>query len=397
MNEEQLKAMFEQLGKANEEFKSAHKKELEEIKAKGSASTETAGKVEKINDAISSLEEEIKHMKVAMNRTSQGNSTSEKSAYAKELTSYLRKGNSVNIETMRNEFKEMSVMIDEDGGFLVTPEMSSEIITKVFESSPMRQLASVQNISSDSLEMLNDLEEIESGWVGEKQARPVTDTAKLKMIKIPVHELYAQPSATQKILDDASINVESWLAGKAAEKFVRDEATAFVNGDGSGKPKGFLSYGAGDGFGLVQQITTAASNVLAADDMIEICYALKGAYKSNAAWAMQRNTAKLLRKFKDLDGQYLWQPGLNGASQSTFLGHAIYEFNDMPAMTGTDNSKLPIAFGDFRQGYQIVDRTGVRVLRDPYSNKPFVLFYFTKRVGGAVKNFEAIKLLKIKA
>jgi HK97 family phage major capsid protein len=308
-----------------------------------------------------------------------------KAEYKKEFNQFMRKG---------TEMKAMSVNSDEDGGYLVTPEMSSEIVTKVFESSPMRAIASVQVISSDALEMMEDLELIQSGWVGETQPRGNTDTAKLKMIKIPTHELFAQPLATQKLLDDAAVNVESWLAGKASQKFALDEATAFVSGNGVGKPKGFLAYDAGSGFNQVEQQESAGSGVIVGDDLIDVQALLKEPYQKGAVWMAQRQTIKVFRKLKDSQGRYLWEPGLNGAQQPTLLGAPVYQANDMAAYA---NGALAVAYGDFKAGYQIVDRIGIRVIRDVYTNKPFVLFYTTKRVGGAVKNFEAIKILKVKA
>jgi HK97 family phage major capsid protein len=304
------------------------------------------------------------------------------------MNSYLRKGAS------ELELKAMSVDSDEDGGFLVTSQTSSEIIKKVYESSPIRQLASVQTISTDALEILEDLDEVGSGWVGETQPRGETGTPKLKKIVIPVHELYAQPKATQKLLDDAAVNVEMWLADKVSEKFARDEATAFMTGDGVLKPKGILAYDAGTGFNQVEQIETAAVGTVGADDLIELAYSLKEAYKNGASFLAKRAVIKQFRKLKDLQGRYLWEPGLNGAAQSTLLGFPVYEANDMMAVA---NGALPVAFGNFRAGYQIVDRIGIRVIRDIYSAKPHVLFYTTKRVGGGVKNFEAIKLLKVKS
>jgi len=386
MNEELLKLQKEQ-AQAFDAFKAAHKQEIE---TKGAEHTQ---KVKELNDKLSDLDAQIAQVKSAMNRAAQnqnsnGNHPDEKAAkYAEAFKNYVRKG-------VDFDAKAMSVNSDEDGGYLVTPEMSAEVIKKVYESSPIRMLASVQKISSDSLEILEDLDEIESGWVGETQPRGETSTAKLKMIKIPVHELFAQPLATQKLLDDAAINVEAWLSGKVAEKFARDEASAFVSGNGIGKPKGFLSYDNGTGFNQVEQSESAASGTITADDIIELNYKLKGAYKMNASFLAQRETIKIFRKFKDTQGRYLWEPGLNGEAQSTLLGAPVYEANDMEAYAG---GKLAVAFGDIKQAYQIVDRIGIRVIRDVYSKKPFVLFYTTKRVGGAVKNFEAIKLLKVKA
>lgn len=385
MNE--LEKKLQEISEAHVAFKTAHEAALK------TNSAEAKAKADEMNEKLSSLDAELKAVKAAAARGNQANGANQdlteaeqKTAeYKKNFNGFLRKG---------QEFKANSVNSDEDGGYLVTPEMSSEIVTKIYESSPIRQLASVQVISSDALEIMEDLELIQSGWVGEMQPRGNTDTAKLKMIKIPTHELFAQPLATQKLLDDASINVEMWIAGKAAQKFALDEATAFVSGDGVGKPKGLLSYAAGTSFGQVEQQETSTSLAIKADDLIDLNYLLKADYKKNGAWLAKRQVIKEFRKLKDTQGRYLWEPGLNGAAQATLLGSPVYEANDMSDLAANN---LAVAFGDFKAGYQIVDRIGIRVVRDIYTNKPFVLFYTTKRVGGAVKNFEAIKLLKIKA
>jgi len=390
-----MEELMKELQQAFAEFKKTNDARLKAIESKGYAPADVEEKTNRLNDEITRLEGELKKVQTAMNRSGQGAGGNEgaadekKAAYKKALNSYLRKG----VE-MPAEVKAMTVDSDEDGGFFVTPEMSSEIVTKVFESSPIRQLASVQTIGSDSLEIIEDLDEAGSGWVGEVQARPETDTPQIKKIIIPVHELYAQPKASQKFLDDASVNVEAWLAGKVAEKFARDEATAFVGGDGVARPKGLLSYANGTGFNQVEQIETAGSGVVAADDLIEIDNALKGAYRNGAVWLMKRQSIKVIRKLKDTQNNYLWQPGLNGGTQSVLLGSPIFEADDMPAVAA---GNLSMIFGNIRQAYQVVDRIGIRTLRDPYSAKPFVLFYTTKRVGGGVKNFEAFKILKVKA
>jgi HK97 family phage major capsid protein len=390
----ELERKMTELHEAFAEFKKQNDARIKEIETKGSTTGERIAKIDSLNETISRIEGEMKSIQTSMNRTggfdaSAQNPQSEKEEKAlAAFNKYLRKG----LETP--ELKAMSVDSDEDGGFLVTSAMSSEIVKKVFESSPVRQVASVQTISTDALEILQDLDELESGWVGETQVRNETQTPKLKKIVIPVHELYAQPKATQKLLDDAAVNVESWLAEKVAEKFARDEATAFVKGDGTAKPMGFLSYPTGTGYGQIEQVETAGSLAITGDDLIELSYSLKEAYKNGAAWMAKRQIIKEFRKFKDLQGRYLWEPGLNGSTQSTLLGFPIYEANDMGDKVAAG---LPVAFGNFRQGYQIVDRIGIRVIRDIFTAKPHVLFYTTKRVGGAVKNFEAIKLLKVKA
>ena len=315
-------------------------------------------------------------------------------AYKQAFQTYMRKGEQI---MGAQEAKALSVGSDPDGGFVVNPDMSGRIVTRVFETSPMRAYASVQVISTDALEGLFDLNEASSGWVGETEARPETGTPALGKWRIAVHELYAMPSATLKLLDDAEIDMESWLASKVADKFARDEAAAFVNGNGVGKPRGFLSYAGGTTLpGTIERIKTGANGAFVAapnggDALIDALYGLKSPYRVNATWFMNRSTAKLVRKLKDTDGAYLWAPGIVAGQPATLLGYPVASFEDMPdPATGS----LSIAVGDMRAAYQIVDRAGIRTVRDPYSAKPYVQFYTTRRVGGDVVNFEAIKLLE---
>jgi HK97 family phage major capsid protein len=316
-------------------------------------------------------------------------------AYKAAFDRFLRKGEEVmSVE----ERKALSVGTDPDGGYVVNPDLSGRIVARVFETSPMRAYASIQVISTDALEGLFDLNEASSGWVGETQARAETNTPELGKWRIPVHELYAKPAATQKILDDASINMEAWLASKVAEKFARDEANAFVVGNGVGKPRGFLTYANGTTLpGTIEQFKTGANAALASspdggDALINALYGLKQQYRANATWYMNRATTSLVRKAKDSDGAYLWSPGIQAGQPATLLGYPVAAFEDMPSPA---TSSLSIAVGDMREAYQIVDRIGIRTLRDPYSSKPYVEFYTTKRVGGDVVNFEAIKLIRM--
>jgi HK97 family phage major capsid protein len=271
---------------------------------------------------------------------------------------------------------------------------------KVFETSPMRAYASVQVISTDALEGLFDLNEASSGWVGETDTRTETNTPALGKWRIPTHELYAKPTATQKLLDDAEINMEAWLAGKVAEKFARDEATAFVTGSGINRPRGFLTYASGTTLpGTIERFITGVNGAFAAapnggDVLINALYGLKAQYRANATWFMNRATTTLTRKLKDTDGAYVWSPGIAAGQPATLLGYPVASFEDMPD-PATDS--LSIAVGDMREAYQIVDRIGIRTLRDPFSSKPYVEFYTTKRVGGDVVNFEAIKLIEFTA
>lgn len=297
--------------------------------------------------------------------------------------------------------KALSVGSDTDGGYVVDPDTSGRVVGRVFETSPMRQYATIQTIGTDALEGLHDTDEAASGWVGETEARSETGTPTLDKWRIPVHEQYAKPKATQKLLDDASINMESWLAMKIADKLGRTENTAFVTGDGIGKPRGFTTYSdyASAGvfeLGAIEQFGTGVSGDFAAapaggDVLIEALYGLKMQYRNNATWFMNRSTTSEVRKLKDSDGAYLWQPGIAAGQPASILGYPMASFEDMADIAA---NSLSIAVGDMREAYTIVDRIGIRVLRDPYSAKPYIEFYTTKRVGGDVVNFEAIKLIK---
>lgn len=352
------------------------------------------GKLLAINAKIDELSEFKAKAEAAINRTNKGNEGEKENAsdveYKSAFNGWARKGKESDIL----EQKALSVGSEANGGYLVTPTMSTEIIKFLYETSPMRQVASVQTISSDTLEIMTDMGEVNSGWVAETQARPETNTPQLGMRTIPVHEIYANPSITQKLLDDANINVESWLAGKIADKFARDENTAFINGDGVGKPRGILTYAAGTNVNAaqVQRILSGASGAITADSILRLFYALKDGYVNNAAFMMNRSLIQAVRLLKDTTNQYIWQQGLVAGAPDVLLGKPIVTASDMPTLQ--TNGLLTMAFGDFRQAYQIVDRIGIRTLRDPFTKKPFVLFYTTKRVGGDVKNFEAYKILE---
>lgn len=292
------------------------------------------------------------------------------------------------------ETKALSVGSNPDGGYLVPTAISNRIIQTIRETSPMRELATIETIGTDSIEISIDINDLDAGWVGEEQDRAETSTPQVGVQKIAVHELYAKPKATQKVLEDAAINVEAWLAGKIADKFARTEATAFISGNGVGRPRGILSYAAGSGREKLPQIVSGNATLVTADSIVGLPYELKSAYLGNASWLMKRSTVQAVMLLKDGQGQYLWRPGLVAGQPSTLGGYAVRMADDMP-IVGAGN--LPIAFGDFRRGYTIVDRLGIVTLRDPYSAKPFVEFYSRKRVGGAVTDFDAIVLMKVAA
>lgn len=320
-------------------------------------------------------------------------------AYKAAQSQWLRKN--ANALT-QEETKALAAGVQPDGGFLVTPDVSGRIVTRIFETSPIRQIAGQQTISTDRLKGLKDLDEAASGgWVSETGTRSTSATPQVGEWEIPVHEVFAQPAATQVLLEDAAVDVERWLADKVADKLARVENAAFINGTGVGQPRGFCDYtpvSTGDGsrsWGQLQYIPTGASGTISsADCLFDMIGAFKTGYLQNATWVTRREVVTLIRKLKDSQNRYLWEPSLQAGQPQMILGYPMLNAQDMPAVGA---NSLSAAFGDFGLGYQIVDRLGVTVLRDPFTNKPYVNFYTRKRVGGDVVQFEAIKLLKFSA
>jgi len=297
-----------------------------------------------------------------------------------------------------SERKTLSVGQDTAGGYYVYPDLSGRVVQRVYETSPMRAYASVQSISTDALEGYYDNDQVGFGWVAELESRTATTTPAIGKWRIPVHEMFAMPEASQQLLDDAIVPIETWLDTKIADRFSRAENTAFVSGNGVDKPRGFLTYANSTDLTVgIEQIKSGANGAFAAapaggDALIDALYALKAQYRVNAAWFMNRATLALVRKIKDQDGAYMWSPGIAAGQPATLLGYPVASFEDMPAPA---TSSLSVAVGDMRAAYQIVDRIGIRMLRDPYTAKPKILFYATKRTGGALVNGEAIKLIRL--
>ena len=421
---EEVKTAINELEQAFCSFKEANDQRLREIENKGTADPLTEVKVDRLNSEIEmakmvaeNAKKRAEAIEVAINRSPygslNGSEYKEAECFAVEVKSskidideyrsyksafwnYIRKNNA---GSPIEEIKALSVGSDPDGGYLVTPDTSGRIIQLIQETSPMRQVANIVTVGTDRLEGTRDLDEATTGWVGETDARTETATPQIGQYTIPVHEQYAEPRATQKLLDDAQFNVEEWLATKIANKLSRMENSAFVNGDGVNKPTGFLTYPVGvpssTNFGVIEQTSTGAAGAFAAtnpgDAIINMVYSLKARYRENAVFMMKRSTLAEVRKLKDGNGNYLWTPDFQTKQGGTLLGFDVVEAEDMPAIAA---DSLSIAFGDFNAGYQIVDRQGIHILRDNLTTKPFVKFYTTKRVGGDVVNFEAIKLLK---
>lgn len=379
-------------------MKAADIERAEEIKRLGSISGATEQKMAEIHAKLDSVEEQITSLETAMQRKAKEVSFQEgKKHYSSEVmehkeafNQFLRKGQDMGLREL--ESKAMSTLSDPDGGYLVAVPMSDRIVQYVFETTPMRELAGQVMISTRAYPGMYDNDEADAGWVGETETRQETKTPQLGQFEIPVHEIYAKPKVTQTLLDDGAFDVESWLARKVGAKFSRMQNMAFVNGDGVKKPRGILTYPAGTAHKQIEQVISGNANALTGDGVINLVGSLKEAYLANATFLMKRSTLTQIRTLKDGQGNYLWQPNYQLGLAQTLVGYPIRTGEDMPAV-GT--GALPIAFGDFREAYLIVDRQGVRVLRDPFSSKPFVEFYHTARVGGDVVNFEALKLQKV--
>jgi len=299
------------------------------------------------------------------------------------------------------ELKSLSGAVAADGGYAVPREIDAKIAAVLKKISPIRGIAQVVQVGTAGYRKLIMTSGSASGWVSETAGRPETTAPKFAEIAPPFGELYANPSASQAMLDDAMFNVEEWLANEIAGEFARAEAAAFINGTGTNQPKGFLGAATSNAsdatraFGTLQFI--ASGNATAFDTapelkLIDLVHSLKAAHRQGAVFVMNSATLAQIRKFKAADGSFLWTPGLLDGAPARLLGYPVIEAEDMPDIAA---GNLPIAFGNFRNGYLIAERSATKILRDPYTSKPFVNFYATKRVGGQVLDSEAIKLLKI--
>ncbi len=389
------------LGSAWEQFKQVNDMRLREIERKGNADVLYDEHLHNISASLDHYKSRLDQIETAYNRPLLGEESHEHKSrdahsgeYGKAFRNYLRKGMDAGLEALQT--KALSVGSDPDGGYLVTPTMSAKIVQAIYETSPMRQLASVETISNDSLDLIDDHDQAAAGWTTETGAVSETATPTIAKRNISTFELYAQPKATQRLIDDAAIDIETWLSNKIADVFSRKENTAFISGNGTSQPKGILTYAAGTTWGTqIEQVNSGTNGAVTADAIINLFYSLKDAYSKRATFLMNRTVVQSVRLLKQTStNQYLWQPGLAAGSPDTLLGVPVSMAADMPvAATGS----LSVAVGDFAAAYQIVDSRGIRILRDPFTEKPFVKFYATKRVGGDVVNFDALKLLKLSA
>lgn len=385
---EELKQQFEQ-------FKSANDRRLNGIAQEKAA---LAGQVDTLNGKLSeldnlktSLENELKEIK----RPPGGNknASEHKAAFAK----FIRKGDETGLAEL--EQKAMQVVVDADGGFALPQELNTDILSSLRNEVVMRQECTVITVGTTDWKKLVNEGGIASGWVGETDKRSETGTPKLSILTPVWGEIYGNPHATQTMLDDSFFNVESFLTSELTTEFAEKEEEAFTIGDGIKKPKGFLSYETDDkkdkdrDWGKLQKITAGEASI-SADDIVSLIYSLRKPYRAGSKFMLNNQSLLAVRLLKDDKNNYIWQPGLQLGQPSLLSGFAVAENEQMPDI-GDASGKAPIAFGNFKRGFYIFDRIGIRMLRDPYTKKPFVGFYTTKRVGSMLHDSNAIKLLTV--
>lgn len=420
-----VQAVADKLGRAFEEFKQTND---ERLKAGDRADALLNEKVEKVNADITKLQSELSETIKAAARPNfaapQSKEEEKRLAHVREFLALTRgitdrhemealAVTSEDLQTVRDYGRAlnsylrsgkvsaaMSTGSQPDGGYLITPDKSGRLVELVYEQSPIRQLASVQVIGTDALEGVLDLEEGDAGWVGETETRTDSNTPKLGEWRIPVQEVYAMPKTTQRSLDDATRDLEGWLVEKAARRMARMEGAASVSGDGNKRWAGIIPYAnaakpTSSNWKRIEFLKTGTSagfgTTGAADKIIDVIQALKSVYRPGAVFFGNSLTIGAARKIKNDNGEYVFQPDMVNGFNGRLCGYPLVDFADMPDPAADSYS---LGFGNLREGYQIVDRLGVRVLRDPITTKGYVKFYATKRSGGDVVNFEAIKLLK---
>jgi HK97 family phage major capsid protein len=398
-NGSEVAEAFGEFMHAFEEFKSANDDRLAQLETRMGADVITIEKVDRINAAIDDQKRVLDAFVTKSMRPPLGGETRKLASpeHAAAFDAYVRKGDERGL--MSIEEKAYNITAGADGGFLVPPEVAADIGKRLAKISPIRSIATVRQVSASVLKKPFSLTGPATGWVAESTIRPTTNSGTLAELQFPTMELYAMPAATAALLDDGIVDMDSWIASEVETVFAEQESQAFVTGDGVAKPRGFLDYPtvaeASWAWGSLGQIATGVSGAFPAsnpsDILMDLMYALKSGYRQNASWVMSRQTQAAIRKLKDTTGNYLWTPPAAVGARAMLMGFQLVEAEHMPDISANTKS---IAFGDFQRGYLVVDRVGVRILRDPYSAKPYVLFYTTKRVGGGVQDFDAIKILK---
>ncbi|MEJ2626808.1 MAG: phage major capsid protein [Pseudolabrys sp.] len=386
--------------RAFEAFKDANDERLD----KKESDVVLEEKLARINAAIDAQARRLDDMTLKGARPAIGADRAVRSAAALEhkaaFEAYVRAGETGSLRAL--EQKALSVGSNADGGYLVPPEVETMIGQRLTAISPIRSIAGARTISGNVYKKPFMTAGPAVGWVGETDARAQTTSPTLDELSFPAMELYAMPAATATLLEDSAVNIDQWIAQEVEQVFAAQEGTAFVTGDGTNKPKGFLDYTTVDNgswtWGNIGYVASGAAGAFPAsnpsDVLVDLIYAVNAGYRQNGNFVMNRKTQSAIRKFKDTTGNYLWQPPAVAGGRASLMTFPVVEAEDMPDIAA---NSLSIAFGDFARGYLVVDRAGVSVLRDPFSAKPYVLFYTTKRVGGGVQDFDAIKLMKFAA
>lgn len=407
-----IKAAIDGVNRAFEEFKAEHTKEIKDIKA-GLGDVVQTEKVDRINEQLGVMSAAIDDLNVKMALGNvpgkEGeNETAEMKEYKADFNEWVRTGEGEGKIRSANKtgvMASMSVGSNPDGGYTAPVEWDRQITDKLAIVSPMRRFASIQNVRGQGFKHLYNLHGAGSGWVGETDARPETGTPQFAEYSFKFGEIYANPGVTQILLEDSEIDIAAYLAGEVDLQFAQQEGVAFLSGDGVNKPKGVLMYDAtAEGalpagekhpLGPVLEVNTGDAAKLTADGLIDLVYAIPSErITPSSAFYLNRKTHSVVRKMKDGQGNYLWQPPYQAGQPAQILGYAANELSGMPDVAA---GTIPVIFGDMAQGYRIFDRLGVQVLRDPYTKKPYVLFYTRKRVGGGLWNPEFIRYHRVAA
>lgn len=394
---------FDEFLRAFEAFKETNDARLGEIERRGAADAVLTEKLARIDKAVGDQQRVVDELALKAARpvlSGKAATSSTGRAHQSAFDAYVRKGDASRYLAL--EEKALSVGSGADGGYLVPDETETAVNRALKTISPVRAIAGVRQVTGNVYKRPFAITGAATGWAAETAARPQTNTPTLAELSYPTMELYAMPAASSTLLDDSAVNIDEWLAEEVRLAFAEQEGAAFITGDGINKPKGFLTYttvaNGSWSWGNIGFIATGAAGAFPASDpadkLVDLIYAAKAPYRANGTFMMSRATQSSVRKMKDGEGNYLWQPSGAPGEAPTLMGYPVIESEDMPDVAA---NSLSVAFGDFSRGYLIVDRVGIRVLRDPYSAKPYVLFYTTKRVGGGVQDFDAIKLLKFAA
>jgi HK97 family phage major capsid protein len=396
------RAAFDDLMRAVAEMRDTSERRLGEVERKMAGDVVTTEKLARLDEVIERQQrlldaQALKAARPPLGGPAEGADNPLRREHKAAFERYVRRGVEQGLYAI--EAKTFSVGTNSDGGFLVPPETEAAVNRSLRDLSPIRAISDVRQVSAPLYQKPYATSEMGAGWVAETAPRPQTTRPNFTNLTFPTMELYAMPAATQMVLDDSIVDMDAWIAEEVRTAFAIQEGRAFVTGDGVNRPKGFLTYPVvnndswswGNLGAIATGVSAAFPTANPSDRLIDLTFALKAPYRANARFVMNRATLGLIRRFRDTMGNYLWQPSARPGETSTLLGYPVVECEDMPSLAA---NALAIAFGDFRAGYLVVDRVGIRMLRDPYSAKPFVLFYTTKRVGGGVQDFDAIKFLR---